>query len=154
MRVEAAIGKQIARFRETRQMSLTQLGDALGQYLGRPWSRQAVHQAERGRRAFTAAELAAIALVLGTSVPALFLADGEPVELPDATISAGDYQAILLYAGNDAPLDGVEELIVALHDITEVLSRPTLVRLARIGRIAEQVAGAAPGPDIPDAQLR
>ena len=75
MRVEAAIGKQISHFRETRQMSLTQLGEAMGQYLDRPWSRQAVHQAERGRRAFTAAELAALALVLGTSVPALFLAD-------------------------------------------------------------------------------
>src|SRR6516164_5647515 len=75
MRVETAIGNQIARLRETRQMSLTQLGKALGRYLDRPWSRQAVHQAERGRRAFTAAELAAFALALDTSVPALFLAD-------------------------------------------------------------------------------
>jgi transcriptional regulator with XRE-family HTH domain len=141
MRVEAAIGRQIARFRETRQMSLTQLGQTLGQYLDRPWSRQAVHQAERGRRAFTAAELTALALALGTSVPALFLADGEPVELPGATVSAEDYQTVLLSAGTDAPLDGVEELIVALHDITEVLSRPPLARLARIGRVAEQVAG-------------
>jgi transcriptional regulator with XRE-family HTH domain len=140
VRVEAAIGRQIARFRETRQMSLTQLGEALGQYLGRPWSRQAVHQAERGRRAFTAAELAALALVLGTSVPALFLADGEPVELPGAAISAEDYQAILLATVDGAPLDGVEELIVALHDVAEVLSRPALVRLAKIGGVAEQVA--------------
>jgi transcriptional regulator with XRE-family HTH domain len=145
MRVEAAIGKQIARFRETRQMSLTQLGEALGQYLDKPWSRQAVHQAERGRRAFTAAELAAIALVLGTSIPALFLANGEPVELPGATISAEDYQAILLTTVDDAPLDGVEELIVALHDITEVLSRPNLARLAKIGGVAEQVAGERQG---------
>lgn len=143
MRVEAAIGKQIARLREARQISLTQLGEALGQYLDRPWSRQAVHQAERGRRAFTAAELAALALVLGTSIPALFLADAEPIELPAATVSPEDYRAILLYAGNDAPLDGVEELIVALHDIGEVLSRPTLARLARIGRVAEQVASAS-----------
>ena len=103
MRVETAIGKQIARFRETRQMSLTQLGEALGQYLDKPWSRQAVHQAERGRRAFTAAELTAIALALGTSVPALFLADGEPVELPGATVSAEDYQTVLLSAGDRRP---------------------------------------------------
>ena len=61
MRIETAIGQQIARFREARQMSLTQLGEAMGQYLDKPWSRQAVHQAERGRRAFTAAELAALA---------------------------------------------------------------------------------------------
>jgi transcriptional regulator with XRE-family HTH domain len=144
MRVEAAIGNQIARLRETRQMSLTQLGEALGQYLDRPWSRQAVHQAERGRRAFTAAELAALALALDTSVPALFLSDADQLELPGATISAEDYRGILLYAGNDAPIDGVEELIVALHDIAEVLSRPVLARLAKIGQVAEQVADAAP----------
>lgn len=136
MRVETAIGRQIARLRETRKMSLTQLGEAVGQYLGKPWSRQAVHQAERGGRVFTAAELAALALALDTSVPALFLAEDEPVELPGATVTPEDYRAILLYAGHDVPLDGVEELIVALHDIGEVLSRPTLARLARIGRAA------------------
>ncbi len=140
MRVKVAIGQQIAHLREARQMSLTQLGQAMGRYLGKPWSRQAVHQAERGRRAFTAAELAAVALALDTSIPALFLSGAGPIELPGAAISAEDYRAILLYAGDDVPLDGVEELIVALHDIAEVVSRPTLARLAKIGQIAEQVA--------------
>src|ERR1700719_4074484 len=87
MRIETAIGNQIARLREARQMSLTQLGQAIGRYLDKPWSRQAVHQAERGRRAFTAAELAALALALETSVPALFLADAGDVELPGAVVS-------------------------------------------------------------------
>jgi len=149
MRVEVAIGKQIARLREMRHLSLTELGEAVGRYLDRSWSRQAVHQAERGRRAFTAAELAAFALALDTSVPALFLADAEQIDLPGASVSPEDYRAILLYAGNDTPLDGVEELIVALHDIGEVLSRPTLARLAKIGRVAEQVAGAATAGDPP-----
>jgi transcriptional regulator with XRE-family HTH domain len=144
MRVEVAIGKQIARLREARQMSLTQLGQAMGHYLGKPWSRQAVHQAERGGRAFTAAELAAVALALDTSIPALFLADSGPVELPGASVSPDDYRAILLYAGDDAPLDGIEELLVAWHDIGEVLSRPILARLAKIGRVAEQVASTDP----------
>ncbi|MGK5531615.1 helix-turn-helix domain-containing protein [Streptomyces sp. URMC 129] len=148
MRVEEAIGSQIARLRESRRMSLSQLGEALGRYLERPWSRQAVHQAERGRRSFTAAELAAIALVLDTSVPALFLAEpetGEPagIDLPGGTVSPEEYRGILLHEAKDVPLDGVEELIVALHDIGEVLSRPTLARLAKIGRVAEQVAGPA-----------
>jgi hypothetical protein len=104
------------------------------------------------RRAFTAAELAALALALDTPVPALFLADADQIELPGTSVSPEDYRGILLYAGNDAPLDGVEELIVALHDIGEVLSRPTLARLAKIGQIAEQVARAAPKADIPDQQ--
>ena len=143
MRVETAIGRQISRLREARQMSLTQLGQALGLYLDKPWSRQAVHQAERGRRAFTAAEMAALALALDTSVPALFLADAADIELPGAVVSAQDYQGILLYAGDDAPRDGIEELLVALRDIRQILSRPALDRLAKIERVAEEVAGVA-----------
>jgi transcriptional regulator with XRE-family HTH domain len=145
MRIEAAIGKQVARLREARQMSLTQLGEAVGRYLGKPWSRQAVHQAERGRRSFTAAEIAALALALDTSVPALFLADAEHIELPGRSVSAEDYQGILLYAGDEAPRDGIEELLVALQDIRQILSRPALARLAKIERVAEEVASAAPG---------
>jgi transcriptional regulator with XRE-family HTH domain len=140
LRIETAIGKQIARFRETRQMSLTQLGKAMGKYLDKPWSRQAVHQAERGRRAFTAAEMAALALVLETSIPALFLTDDTHIELPSAAVSAHDYRGILLYAGDDAPLDGIDELLVALRDIRHILSRPVLERLAKIERVAEEAA--------------
>jgi transcriptional regulator with XRE-family HTH domain len=139
MKVEEAIGRQIARLREARGMSLSELGEAMGRYLDRPWRRQAVHQAERGRRAFTAAELTALALALDTSVPVLLHADVEPVELPGTTLTADEYRALLLPVAKDAPLDGVEELILALHDIGEVLARPTLARLAKIGRVAEQV---------------
>ena len=140
MRVEEAIGRQVSRLRARQQLSLTGLGEALGQYLDKPWSRQAVHQAERGQRAFTAAELTALALALDTSVQTLFRADDEPIELPRRTVPALEYRGILLNRDPEAPLDGVEELIVALHDIGEVLARPALARLARIGRAAEQPA--------------
>src|SRR5580700_10179629 len=139
MRVEEAIGGQIARLRALRQLSLADLGEALGRYLDKPWSRQAVHQAERGRRSFTAAELAALALVLDTSVPALFRTEDQSVVLPGRTVTPEEYRGILLNRESDAPLDGVEELIVALHDIGQVLSRPALARLARIGRAAGQL---------------
>jgi transcriptional regulator with XRE-family HTH domain len=139
MRVEEAIGRQVARLRAQRQLSLADLGEALGRYLGKPWSRQAVHQAERGQRSFTAAELTALALVLDTSVQALFRAESGQVELPGGAIAPEEYRDILLNRQNDAPLDGLEELIVALHDIGEVLQRPSLARLARIARAAEQV---------------
>jgi transcriptional regulator with XRE-family HTH domain len=144
MRIEAAIGARIARLREARQMSLTQLGQAVGGYLGKPWSRQAVHQAERGRRAFTAAELAALAMALETSVPALLLTDAERIELPGGSVAAQDYRAILLPASADGPLDGVDELIAALHDISEVLSRPTLARLTKIERVAREFGEPQP----------
>jgi transcriptional regulator with XRE-family HTH domain len=137
MRVEEAIGRQIAHLRTKRQLSLADLGEALGRYLGKPWSRQAVHQAEHGQRSFTAAELTALALVLDTSVQALFRAEDDHVELPGRAIPPQEYRGILLNRQNDAPLDGLEELIVALNDIGEILERPALARLARIARAAE-----------------
>lgn len=140
MRVEEAVGRQIARLRTQRGLSLSELGEALGGYLDRPWSRQAVHQAERGRRSFTAAELTALALALDTSVPALFRAEEQRIELPGRVVSPEEYRDILLNREGDAPLDGVEEMIVALHDIGQVLARPALARLARIGRVADEVA--------------
>jgi transcriptional regulator with XRE-family HTH domain len=139
MRVEEAVGRQIARLRAQRGLSLTELGEALGRFLDKPWSRQAVHQAERGRRSFSAAELTALALALDTSVPALFRAEDQPIELPGRAVSPEEYRGILLNREGDAPLDGVEELIVALHDIGQVLSRPALARLARIGRAADEL---------------
>jgi transcriptional regulator with XRE-family HTH domain len=138
MRVEEIIGGQVAYLRAQRHLSLADLGEALGRHLGKPWSRQAVHQAERGQRSFTAAELTALALALDTSVQVLFRADPVPVELPGRTVSPEEYRGILLNREKEAPLDGVEELIIALHDIGEVLARPALARLARIGRAAEQ----------------
>ena len=139
MRVEEAIGRQIARLRTQRQLSLADLGEALGCYLGKPWSRQAVHQAERGQRSFTAAELTALALALDTSVQALFRAEGDQIELPGRAITPEEYRGILLNRQKDTPMDGLEELIVALHDISAVLERPALARLARIAQAAEQV---------------
>lgn len=141
MRVEEAIGRQIARLRAQRQLSLAELGEAIGQYLGRPWSRQAVHQAERGQRSFTAAELTALALALDTSVQALFRGEDDQVELPGRVISGEEYRGTLLNRENDSPLDGLEELISALHDIGEILERPALARMTRIARAAEQVTG-------------
>lgn len=49
---------------------------------------------------------------------------------------------------------GIEELIVALHDIAEVVSRPTLARLAKIGRTAEQVASTVPAQNEADHPVR
>jgi hypothetical protein len=43
-------------------------------------------------------------------------------------------------------LDGIDELLVALHDIGQILSRPALARLAKIEQVAEEVAGTAPPP--------
>lgn len=84
MKPEQAVGEKVAWLRQDRQMTQAQLGTALEEYLGKPWSRQTVHAAEKGQRAFTATELVALALALETTVPSLFLPYGgnEPVTLP------------------------------------------------------------------------
>ena len=100
--------------------------------------------AERGQRSFTAAQLTALALALDTSVQALFRAEDDQIELPGRAISLEEYRGTLLNRQNGTPLDGLEELIVALHDIGEVLERPALARMARIARAAEQVTSLPP----------
>jgi transcriptional regulator with XRE-family HTH domain len=54
-------------------LSQSQLGEQLGKLLGRSWSRQAVSNAEQGRREFTVDELTALAWTLQTTVPDLVL---------------------------------------------------------------------------------
>lgn len=68
MRVEEAVGARVREVREAKGMTQEQLGELLGMLLGKPWTRQSVYLAEKGQRAFTAAELLAIALV-GTVSP-------------------------------------------------------------------------------------
>lgn len=91
VRVEDVIGQWITRGREDAGITQAELGEQLGKYLGRPWPRQAVSAAEKGRRAFSAAELVAFAAVLGTSVASLLepppgtaaitLAEGPPIDV-------------------------------------------------------------------------
>lgn len=90
MRIEDVVGQWIIRAREEVGLTQAQLGEELGRYLGRSWPRQAVSAAEKGRRSFTAAELVALAAVLGRSVESLLvppddvstvtLAEGAPID--------------------------------------------------------------------------
>jgi transcriptional regulator with XRE-family HTH domain len=99
VRLEEVIGANIAERRSFMELSQTELGEALGQYLEKPWSRQAVHTAEKGRRAFTAAELIALALVLEVELPELLAppmkARDEEVELPRGSVNARELSGIV-----------------------------------------------------------
>lgn len=86
MKPEEMVGKRIAEIRARSGMTQQQLGEQLGELLPRPWPRQTVSGAERGDRAFTAAELVAIAHVLHVVVGALLVppldAEAEQIEMP------------------------------------------------------------------------
>jgi transcriptional regulator with XRE-family HTH domain len=83
VRVEEIIGYRIRRRREAMELSQEQLGQRIGELLGREWPRQAISAAEKGKRSFAASELLAIAHVLGVSVGRLLSppAETESIEL-------------------------------------------------------------------------
>jgi transcriptional regulator with XRE-family HTH domain len=95
VKIEKVIGANMQLIREDQDMTQAELGEAVAQYLGKPWSRQAVSAAEKGRRAFSAADLLALALVLDVTIPSFFLLrnwqEGN-VELPGATVDSVDYR--------------------------------------------------------------
>jgi transcriptional regulator with XRE-family HTH domain len=115
VRVEELAGQRIRAVREDRDMTQEELGRRLGKLLGREWPRQAVSAAERGRRAFTAAELVAIALTLRTSVGHLLTPpfDVDSVDLPGSVqIRREDLAAVVLPSVSaDETLAGVAETV-------------------------------------------
>ena len=66
MTVEEIVGRRVAKLREAKALSQAELGRLLGDYLDRPWQRQAVWSGEQGKRALTAAELFALSYILRT----------------------------------------------------------------------------------------
>jgi transcriptional regulator with XRE-family HTH domain len=81
LRVEQYVGQRVRDRRDELGMTQEEFGRQLGHWLGKPWSRSTVSVAENGRRAFTAAEIVAIALVLDTSPSRLFMPPAEPGEI-------------------------------------------------------------------------
>jgi transcriptional regulator with XRE-family HTH domain len=72
LRIEEIVGMRIREAREAHEMTQEEFGGELAKYLGKPWPRQAVSQAEKGQRSFTAAELLACSMALECGVEDLF----------------------------------------------------------------------------------
>lgn len=86
MRIEDVIARWITEGREVTGMTQVQLGQRLGEILGKPWPKQAVSAAEKGRRSFTAAELVAFAVALSCNVETLLQ---PPMDVDEVTLSDG-----------------------------------------------------------------
>src|SRR6266516_1783192 len=99
MKVTEIVGERVRAARASTGMSQAELGRRLGGYLEKPWFAQAVSEAEKGRREFTATELIALAVVLDRPVSWFFFpADKESFDLPSASLSFNEVA--------DAPLLG------------------------------------------------
>jgi len=86
VRIEQVIGGAIREWREFTGLTQSQLGQALATHTGIAWSRQAVSAAEAGNRAFSAADLLALALTLKVEFGQLLcpasLGENQILELP------------------------------------------------------------------------
>jgi 8-oxo-dGTP diphosphatase len=159
LRVEQYVGQRI-RHRRDDELNMTQdeFGRRLGHWLGRAWSRSTVSVAESGKRAFTAAELVAIAHVLDTT-PAYLLTPpagiGE-VSMPSGATFPKDklFAEVTATQREDWNLTAIEETLRLLE---EVLTRGKELREDLDNLITQRIAGGgvvslpmAPGTDAGD----
>ncbi|TQK19104.1 transcriptional regulator with XRE-family HTH domain [Microbacterium sp. SLBN-154] len=158
MRIEKIVGQNVARLRAAKGWSQPQFGEEIGSLLkSKPWTRQAVSNAEKGQRAFTVADLVALACVLETSPAAL-------LTLPPtlSTVQVGDAEIRRDYLENPTwshestsealasvvdVVRVIEDGLNALRDLTDPLLEKagdlTTAGVVLQGRIRLEEAGAA-----------
>lgn len=120
MKLEEAIGRKLGWLRQVNGLSQAQLGEALGRYLEKPWTRQAVNSAERGRRSFTARDLMALALVLETTVSNLLIPLGDTVEMPSGIeLSKTELRKAIIHpkVGGSAAAEVSRQSLSQLHQL-------------------------------------
>jgi len=127
-------------------MSQEELGRRLEPLLGKAWPRQAVWAAERGQRAFTAAELLALATALETT-PGLLITPHPWVETVETPGGASvpvkellniDFRDPFLPVVNEL----TRELSAAVEEATKANERVRLISEALVKRTKEQALGA------------
>ncbi|WP_016691454.1 helix-turn-helix domain-containing protein [Rhodococcus rhodochrous] len=133
--IEEVIGTRIQQRREQLGLSQAKLGEMLAATLGKPWSRQAVSLAEKGGRAFVAAELVALAESLDISIAQLFVPStglGGKVLLPSGHLMP--VTALMQLAGSPASSPDA-------HSIrTEEAAARIMAMAADIGELSDQVS--------------
>jgi transcriptional regulator with XRE-family HTH domain len=73
--IERVIGRQLASARKRAGWSQAELGEAVGRFTGKPWSRQTVANAEGGQRGFTASDVWVLSFALDIAPSALIVPD-------------------------------------------------------------------------------
>jgi transcriptional regulator with XRE-family HTH domain len=144
MRVEELVGGRVKVARQERGWTQEQLGAELGRYLEGGWSNIVVSFAETGRRGFTAAELVALAAVLGKPVAWLFspFDDEREIELPGGSLASEDYRAL------GRPEGEVGAMLTEFADELVTIQATALDMLARIRHAAQEMERA--GVQVPD----
>lgn len=71
MTPQQIVGRRMRALRQAHGVTQEQLGASLEDFLGHPWSKQAVSAAENGQRDFNAPELFALAVIFGETVASI-----------------------------------------------------------------------------------
>lgn len=129
-------------------MTQEQLGQAIGELLGKPWPRQTVSSAEAGRRAFTAAELVAIARALRVYVGSLFTpavdAPRTGIELsPGVVLDVQDVMGTLFEGADVMAARGTLQVLISQ---ARTLGTSASGIQAAAQFLLEQLAGTKHGP--------
>jgi transcriptional regulator with XRE-family HTH domain len=146
MKVEELIGTRVKVARTEAGLTQAQLGEALGGYLGKPWSNMVVSLAETGRRNFAAAELVALAVVLKRPVAWFFspLDTEAVVELPTGPLASEDYRAL------GRPEGEMGTVLAEFAEVAVVLRATGEEMLGRVQWIIEELNRA--GVSVPLAE--
>lgn len=120
MRIEDVVARWITEGRMKAGMTQVQLGERLGELLGRPWPKQAVSAAEKGRRAFTAAELVAFAIALSCHVEDLLQL---PAGADELTLSEGPPLNVGHLHTGGASDTGLRDLAISLEHLRGELAK-------------------------------
>jgi transcriptional regulator with XRE-family HTH domain len=126
-RIEHVIGVRMYERREELGLTQEQVGEGLGGLLDKPWSRQAVSAAEKGNRAFTAAELVAIAWTLRTTVSWLLtpLLGESGVRMPSGTLLGADQVVATVLPREQGEWNGLDEMRQTIVQMGQKLRRDT-----------------------------
>lgn len=136
MRIEEVIGMNLRRVRERRGENQAEFGEWIGQGLGTAWKPQTVSAAEKGRRAYGAGDLVALAHVLDVPVSDLLEPPGDvetvtagTVEIPASALTripevrGGNVDALLLDGALRGVGSGRHWIAAAAADIRKALDR-------------------------------
>jgi transcriptional regulator with XRE-family HTH domain len=147
------IGGRIRAARTEHNLTQAALGQLLEPWLGKAWLKQAVSQAEQGRRDFTAAELLALAAVLQVPMGYFFATppgdEQKQLEFPGgATVPFGSVLAIVYgLEGTTAPTEQAQMMVLRLAgDVQATLEKlgEQLLRAERGAALLVQLAQGQP----------
>jgi len=140
-------------------MTQAQLGELLEPWLGRAWVKQAVSQAETGRRDFTAAELLALAAVLQVPMGYFFAtppdAEQYALEFPGgASVPVGTVLAIVYgLEGTTAPTEQAQMMVLRVASDVQATLEKLGEQLLRAERGADLLVQLAQGqPAVEEAE--